>query len=163
MVLLCSIASGVGYEEMTVIEGDAFRLVAHLGGSNGLEGADVNLGYEALLEIFISTGGQALVAIAGDVDVAAVGAQLTVVGNVLGGCHGLTLRGDELHDVRPVDSDGDEAVVHLYDVIGRVAKLLPVLVAKPLVADHLIALKVGQTTIVGLPHALVQQDEALLR
>ena len=131
MILLCGIAAGVGHEEATLVQGDAFWLVAYLSGCHDLEGTEVYLSHEAFVEILRTSGCLALMAIAGDIDIAAVGAKLAIIGYVLGGSHSLAFRSDELHDVRPVHGDGDEVVVHLDDVIGSVAYFLSVHITEP--------------------------------
>ena len=156
MVLLRGVAPGVGHEEAAFVECDSLRFIAHLGCCNHLEGLDVNLCYKAFIKILETILRAALVAIARDVDKLAVATKFAIVGYILCGSHGLALRSDELYDVRPVDGNGNEVVINLDDVVGRVTQLLSVHVAEPLVAHHMVVLKVGQTAIVCLPHTFVQ-------
>ena len=162
VALLQRIAARVGHEEVALIQGYAFGLVAHLAGSHYLVVAQVYLGHEALVEVAGAADGLTLVAVAGHIDVLPVAGQTAVVGYVLGSCHGQPLGGHELYDVRPVQGYGYEIVVNLDDVVGRVAQFGAVLVAEPLVAHDGAVLKVAQPAVVGLPNAFVQHDEFLL-
>ena len=147
---------------MSLIEGDTFWLIAHLGSSNNLESADINFGYISFCEVLHTIGRNALVTIAGDINVLAVCAELTIVGNVLSSCYGFAVGCDELHDVRPVDGNSNQVVINLNDVVGCVADFITVLVAKPLVAHHMVILEVGHASVISLPDTFVQQDDSLL-
>ena len=163
VAFLLRIPAGVGHEETALVERDALGLVAHLAGGNHLEAAQVYLRHETSVEVRRAVDGLALVAVARHIDVLAVGAKAAVVGDVLCGGHCDAVGTDELNDVRPVDGNGDEVRVDLYDVVRRVAKLVAIPVAKPLVADDGAVLEVAEPTVISLPHALVQEDDPLLR
>ena len=163
IALLFSITAGVCHEEASFVERYALGLVADLAGSDDLEVADVNLRNIAFVEIHRAADGLALVSVARHIDVSAVTTQATIVGNVFRSSHSGAVRTDELHDVRPVDGNGDEIVAHLNDVVRRVANLVAVLVAEPLIAENRAILKVADSSVVCLPHAFVQEDEPLLR
>ena len=163
MTFLKGITSCVGHKETAFIESNPLWLVAHFTSGNNLESANVNLCHKTLVEVNCPFDCLAFVSVTGDVDVLSVAAKPAVVGNVL--CRGncFAIRVDELHNVRPVDGNGNEGVVNLYDVVRRIAKFHTVSVPEPLVADYRAVLKVAESPIVGLPHAFVQEDNLLLR
>ena len=67
---------------------------------------------------------------------------------------------DVLDDVRPVDSNGYQRVVHLKDVVWSVAQFHAVGGAEPLVGQYSSCrVVVGQLSVVRLPVALVADNQ----
>ena len=86
--------------------------------------------------------------VASDIYVVPIRTEFTIARDILGSSHSPTLRRYKLYDVRPVDSNGYQIVVYLNNVVWRVANLLAIHIAKPLIAYHMIILEIGQFTII---------------
>ena len=162
VVLLKGVTSGIGNEQMTFIQCDAFRFVTHFTCSDNLECAEVYLGNITFCKRDISVYCSALMTIRRYIYILAVGGKFTVIWHIFGSCYSLTLGCNELHYVAPIDGDGNQVVVHLYNVVGRVAKFLSVDISKPLVTYYLSVFKVSNLAIVCLPNPFVKQDNFLL-
>ena len=102
--------------------------------------------------------------IACDVEIHSVGTHAAVVGHVLCGTACCAIGVDVLDDVRPVDGNGYQRVVHLDDVVGSVAKFHAVDGAEPLVGQYSrCRVVVGQLSVVRLPVALVADNKVFTR
>ena len=98
--------------------------------------------------------------IAGDVEKRSVRTHAAVVGHVLCSTAGCPIGVDVLDDVRPVDSNGYQRVVHLDDVVWSVAQFRAVDGAEPLVGQYSrCGVVVGQLSVVRLPVALVADNK----
>ena len=147
---LCGVAARVGYVEPPVIVGDALRLVAHVAG------VDDELRREVYLRHI------SVVGVRRDVEVAAVvGSHAPVVRYVLRGSDGGAVGSDVLHYVRPVDGDGYQRVVHLQNVVSRVAESLArVLLPEPVVGEHAVV-EQRERRVVHAPQTLAENQQAV--
>ena len=145
---LVSIATRISYKQSAIIQGDAFGLIANLRSCHHLKGSKIYLCHIAPIKILSTTRRLALVSVASDIYVVPIRTEFTIVRDILSSSHSPTLRRYKLYDVRPVDSNGYQIVVYLNNVVWRVANLLAIHIAKPLIAYHMIILKIGQFTII---------------
>ena len=84
-----------------------------------------------------------------------------VVGNVLRCGYCRSVRADVVHDVRPVDAYGYQRVVHLKNIIARIAKMPSwILLLKPSVGQHAVVDE-RQRRIVHAPQSFAEHDEAV--
>ena len=156
MILREGVSSSVADIESPVIEFDGFGFPSHLTRGHHLLCPDVYLGHIAFFEGLVATH----VGIAGDVEICSVRTHAAVVGHVFCGATCSAIRVDVLDDVRPVDSNGYQRVVHLDDVIGSVAQFRAVDGAEPLVGQYSrCRVVVGQLSVVRLPVALVADNQ----
>ena len=147
---------------MSLVISNALRFVPYLASGDHLERLDVNLGHIPFCECDISIYSATLMAIGGYVNIPPVCGKFAVVGYIFCLSHTFPIGRDELDDVAPVYRYGYKVVAYLNDVVGSIAKFAFVDIPEPLVADNPTIFKVGDFTIVGLPVAFVQQNNALL-
>ena len=102
VVLLKGVTAGIGNEQMTFIQCDAFRFVTHFTGGDNLECAEVYLGNITFCKRDISVYCSALMTIRRYIYILAVGGKFAVVGHIFGCCHSLAFGCDELNDIAPV-------------------------------------------------------------
>ena len=126
-----SVAASVSHIEPSFVKAHSFWLPSGLTSGYHLLCPDINLRYIALLECLRT----AFVSVAGDVEVVAVAAHSAVVRHILRRSASFAVGVDVLDDVAPVDGNGYQRVVHLDDVVWRVAKLDAVDGTEPLVCE----------------------------
>lgn len=151
-MVLClrGVAARVGNVEPSVVVGYALRFVAHVAGVDNILRAQVDFCHIAVVGIrrYIEKS-------------TAVGSKPPVVGYILRGGYGRAVGPYVLYDVRPVDADGNERVVHLENVVGRVAKFVSgVLLLEPAVCQHTVV-EQGERRVVHAPQPLAHDDEAV--
>ena len=162
MGFLKGVASSVCHEEITIIVGNAFRLITYFYSIHYSECLYVNLCHIALFKILKAIHSSAFMTIRRDIYVLAVSGKFAIIRHFLGRSHGFALRSDKLHDVRPIYGNGYQIVVNLYYVVRSVAEFRLVVVTKPLVTHHFAIFKVGHLAVVALPITLIQEDNLLL-
>ena len=148
---LCGVAARVGYVESAVVVGDAFRLVAHVAGVD----------HELRSEVYLRH--ISVVGVRRDVEVATmVGSHAPVVRYVLRGSDGGAVGSDVLHYVRPVYGDGYQRVVHLQNVVSRVAESFArVLLSEPVVGEHAVV-EQRERRVVHAPQTLAENQQAVV-
>ena len=158
MILRESVASGICHIEFALIKTHTFRLPAHLASGNHLLGLYIYLSHIPLFKGQVA----ALVGVGCDVEIVAVSAHLPIVGHVLGSPASRSVGVNILDDVRPVHGDGNERIIHLDDVIGRISQFTAVHLSEPLVGEHTRrSIVIGKLPVIRLPVSLVADDEIL--
>ena len=117
MILGESVASGIGNIEFALIKTHAFWLPAHLASGNHLLGLHIYLSHIPLFEGLVAT----FVSIGGDVEIVAVCAHSAIIGHILGSPASRSVGMNILDDVRPVHGNGNERIIHLDNIIGRIS------------------------------------------
>ena len=152
MVLrLRAVAARVGYVEAPVVVGYALRLVAHVAGVDDELRAEVYLRHIAVVGVrrYVE-------------EATVVGSQTAVVGYVLRGGNGGAVGAYVLYYVRPVYGDGYKCVVHLQDVVSRVAESLAgVLLLKPMIGEHAVV-EQRDGGVVHAPQTLAEDEQAVV-
>ena len=153
-----SVASSICHIEFALIKTHAFWLPAHLASGNHLLGLHINLSHIPLFEGLVAT----FVSIGGDVEIVAVCAHSAIVGHILGSPASRSVGVNILDDVRPVHGNGNERIIHLHDVIGRISQFAAVHLSEPLVGEHTRrSIVIGKLPVIRLPVSLVADDEIL--
>ena len=158
MILRESVASGICHIEFALIKTHAFWLPAHLASGNHLLGLHIYLSHIPLFESLVA----ALVGVGGDVEIVAVCAHSAIVGHILGSPASRSVGMNILDDVRPVHGDGNERIIHLDDVIGRISQFAAVHLSEPLVGEHARrSIVIGKLPVIRLPVSLIADNEVL--
>ena len=153
-----SVASGICHIEFALIKTNSFWLPAHLASGNHLLGLHINLSHIPLFESLVA----ALVGVGCDVEIVAVCAHAAIVGHVLGSPTSRSIGMNILDDVRPVHSDGNQRIIHLDDVVGRISQFAAVHLSEPLIGKHTNrSIIKGKLPVIRLPVALVADNEVL--
>ena len=150
MACLRRITSCIRHKEAAAVTGYSLGLVTYGTGIDNLFRTQVYLRHIAV------------VGIRGAVEVFAIGSQLAVVGNILCGSYGGSVGTDVLDDVRPVDRDGDERVVHHQQVVASIAQaLLWILLSEPFVGKHTMVDE-RDGGVVHSPQSLAEHEQAIV-
>ena len=153
-----SVASGICHIEFAFVKAHSLWLPAHLASSNHLLGLHIYLShitfFEGLVAIFVSIGG--------DVEIVAVCAHSAIVGHILGSPASRSVGMNILDDVRPVHGNGNERIIHLDNIIGRISQFAAVHLSEPFVGEHARrSIIIGKLPVIRLPVALVADNEVL--
>ena len=153
-----SVASGICHIEFALIKTHTFRLPAHLTSGNHLLGLHINLCHIPLFEGLVA----ALVGVGCDVEIVAVCAHAAIVGHILRSPASRSVGMNILDDVRPVHGDGNERIIHLDNIIGRISQFATVHLSEPLVGEHARrSVIIGKLPVIRLPVSLVADNEVL--
>ena len=158
MILRESVASGICHIEFALIKTHSFWLPAHLASGNHLLGLHINLSHIPLFEGLVA----AFVGVGCDVEIVAVCTHAAIVRHILGSPASRSVGMNILDDVRPVHGDGNERIIHLDDVIGRISQFAAVHLSEPLVGEHARrSIVIGKLPVIRLPVSLIADNEVL--